>query len=171
MADGIEMKLTGIEGVQKALFSYSQQLGDRVTLASLSVGARFVQRTVKQTAPKRTGRLARAIVVKRSKINSPKRGSNKIGVFLAIRRGKGKKDPKDGFYGAWVERGYNVRGKSRGGAGGRGKGRKSLPGKRDIPGQFFMRNSFNRTKIAAVDLIVRAFIAGAEVVKRKVGLR
>jgi len=176
MADGVEIRITGLEEVRKALFSYSQQLGDRVVMAAVLAGAKFIQRAVKRAAPKKTGRLARSIFVKRSKINSTKRG-DKVGVFVAIRRGKGRADPRDGFYGQWVVRGYNVRGKSKGGGGvfgrsdGRKSGRKSLPGKSNVAGRPFITDTFNTVKASAVEVVVRSLITGANIVKQRLGLK
>lgn len=175
----IEVKISGIAEVQKSLYSYSQQLGDRVIIASLTQGARVMQRAAKRNAPQLTGRLKRGIVVNRSKIHSAKRGGNTLGVYLTLRKGKGRKDPKDAFYGRFVEDGYNVRGKKRGEGVGRSAitaifgsrtGRRSLPGKSDVPGKKYMQSAYQSTKEASVQVIINSFQRGAEIVKRKVGL-
>lgn len=180
MAD-FEIKVSGLKEFQKSLYSFSQQLGDKVVLDALRLGARAMQAKARAGAPRLTGRLRRGIVVKKSKINNGKRNET-LGVYLTLRTGKGRKDPKDAFYGRFIEDGWNSRGKSNGKTG-KGKrfeivsmfgsrtGRKSLPGKTNIPGIKFMQGAFNSTKNASVDLIVRAVEQGSEILKRKTGLK
>lgn len=153
MAEAFEIKVTGLKEVQKALYSYSQQLGDKVVIAALTQGARLVQRAAKGRAPVLTGRLKRGIVVKKSKINSARRGGNLIGVYLALRKGKGRKDPKDAFYGRFIEDGFTAR-----------------DGKK-ITGKQFITGALESTRESAVRLIVSSVERGAEIVKRKLGLR
>lgn len=152
MADAFEIKITGLKEVQKALYSYSQQLGDKVVIAALTQGARLVQRAAKTRAPVITGRLKRGIVVRKSKINNGRR-RELIGVYMTLRKGKGKKDPKDAFYGSFIEDGFTAR------------------GGRVISGKEFIKGAFRGTRDAAVRLIVQSAERGAEIVKRKVGLR
>lgn len=186
------IKVSGLPEINKALYSYSQQLGDKVALASLREGAKLVQREARQAAPRKTGRLARAIVIKRSRIHTAKRGGL-IGVYLTIRTGKGKGDPKDGFYGRWQEKGWNVRGQARNAGNTPGKwnrrgskfllskgairsagfrgGRTTLPGKLNVLGKFFVRDSFLRNRETAVRLIIAAASSGAELLAHKTGLK
>jgi HK97 gp10 family phage protein len=176
-----EITVSGLREVQKSLYSYSQQLGDKVVLDALRLGARAMQAKARAGAPKITGRLRRGIVVKKSKINNGKRKET-LGVYLTLRTGKGRKDPKDAFYGRFLEDGWNARGKSNG-AKGKGKrfeivsrfgkrtGRKTLPSARDIPGIKFMQGAFNSTKQQSANLIVQAVERGAEILKRKIGLK
>lgn len=153
MADGITIEIKGLRETQRALFAYSQQLGDRVVIAALTQGARLVQRAAKARAPVLTGRLKRGIVVRKSKIYSARRGGNTLGVYLSLRKGRGKKDPKDAFYGRFIEDGFTA------------KGGKKIPGKR------FIQSALASTQEAAVQLIVQSAERGAEIVKRKVGLK
>ena len=179
-SDEFSIEIKGLKEVNAALYAYSQQLGDRVVLASLMQGARVVQRAAKAAAPVRTGRLRRGIVVKKSKIHDGKRSDATIGVYLTLRKGKGKADPRDAFYGRWQELGWNVRGKRREGGTsrsaivnrfGRRSGRKTLPGKRDIPGKFFLNNAFAAQKANAVQMTIAAANAGAELLAKKVGFQ
>jgi HK97 gp10 family phage protein len=175
----LEIKVSGLREVQKSLYAYSQQLGDKVVLDALRLGARAMQAKAKANAPRLTGRLRRGIVVKKSKINNGKR-SETLGVYLTLRKGRGRADPKDAFYGRFLEDGYNVRGKSRTGKGQRKEivnrfgsrtGRKSLPGSRDIPGIKFIKNAFDSTKEQSARLIIAAVERGATLLKNKVGLK
>jgi HK97 gp10 family phage protein len=174
-----EINVSGLREVQKTLYQYSRQLGDRVVIQALLEGARYMQKTARSNAPRLTGRLRRGIVVRKSKINNGKR-RNTLGVYLTIRRGRGRADPKDAFYGRFLEDGYNVRGKNRTSKGQRKEivnrfgsrtGRKSLPGSRDIPGIKFMKKAFDSTKQASARLIVAAAERGATILKTKVGLK
>lgn len=174
-----EIKVSGLREVQKSLYAYSQQLGDKVVLDALRLGARAMQAKARAGAPKLTGRLRRGIVVKKSKIHNGKRNET-IGVYLTLQKGKGRKDPKDAFYGRFIEDGWNARGKSRTGKGqsfeivqrfGRRTGRKSLPSQTNVPGVKFMQGAFNSTKEASARLIVQAVERGAEILKRKTGLK
>lgn len=185
MNEAFSLTVSGLPEINKALYAYSQQLGDKVVLASLREGAKLVQRQARAAAPRKSGRLARAIVVKTSKLHSAKRGGM-LGVYLTIRTGKGKADPKDGFYGRWQEKGWNVRGKTRTAQNTPGRfnrrgifrlsraatgGRATLPGKLNVLGKFFVRDSFERNKVVAVQLIIAAASAGAELLARKTGLK
>lgn len=147
-----EIKVTGLKETQKALYAFSQQLGDRVVVKALTNGARLMQRQAKANAPVRTGNLRRGIVVKKSKIYNGKRTLNKLGVFLTLRKGK-KYGPRDAYYGVFQEGGWTDR------AGKKHAGRK------------FMESAFTTTKERAADLIVRSAKAGAEVVARRTGFK
>lgn len=177
MAD-FELKVTGLKEVNKSLYAFSQQLGDRVVKGALRQGALLMQKKARASAPKITGRLRAGIVVKNSRIHNGKRKET-IGVYLTLRKGKGKADPKDAFYGRFVEDGWNARGK-KAGAGGRsaitstfGKrtSRKTLPGKTNVPGVKFMASAFSSTKEQSAQLIIRAAEQGAEILKRETGLK
>lgn len=180
-----EVKVHGLKETQKALYSYSQQLGDKVVIDSLKQGARIVQRAAKAAAPVRTGRLKRAIVVKKSKIHNGKRRSDMIGVFLTILSGK-KYGKRDAFYGRFQEEGWEVRGASRttsntpyrrtrGGSirmsrsatGGRATMRSGI----EVPGKRFMAGAFLKNRVNAVRMIIAAANAGGEILARKTGLK
>lgn len=154
MANEFEIKVSGLQEVQRSLFQYSQQLGDKVVIAALTQGARVVQRAAKQRAPQLTGRLKRyGVVVRKSKINSARRSANTLGVYLTLRRGRGKSDPKDVFYGRFVEDGFTARG-----------GQK-------IPGQKFINTAFLSNRESAAKLIVRSVEVGSDLLKRKLGFK
>ncbi len=170
--------IKGIKEVEAALYSYSQQLGDRVVLRALRLGANFMKTAVSAVAPSKTGRLRRGFRVYRSKIHSGKTSTDAIGVYLTLKRGKDSP-----YYGQFQEHGWNVRGKSKAGSGrrefkqalvaaglNRRNGRSTLPGKRNIPGLFFIGNTFAAKQQQAENLIIAATEAGAEILSRKVGL-
>lgn len=146
-----EIKITGLKEVQRSLYAYSQQLGDRVVRNALREGAKVVQKQARANAPKRTGTLRRNIVIKNSRINNGKRNET-IGVYLTVNKSK-KGARNDAFYGRFVEDGYISRGGNR------------------IEGVRFMGRAFDSGKSSAVNQIIRAIEVGAEIVKRKTGLK
>jgi hypothetical protein len=142
------LTITGLKETQTALYSYSQQLGDRVIRAALRQGANYVLKGIKEGIPVKTGLLKRrGFRVANSRIHNGKDSSSMIGLYIGLRKGKG-----DPFYGRFQNDGYKV-------------------GKTNVPGKQFVQRGFESRKNAAVDLIVSSAEAGAEVVKRKVGLK
>ena len=151
--------ITGLKEVQKTLYGFSQQLGDRVVRGALKVGANYVLKGIKKLAPRGPDRIVdhvsikggalkrRGFKVANSKIHNGRFSTSMIGVWVGIKRGK-----NDPFYGRFQNDGWQA-------------------GKTKVPGKQFVQRGFESRKDAAVELIVRAAEAGAEVVKRKVGLR
>lgn len=154
MSDEFTLKITGLEEARRKLYAYSQQLGDRVVVDALKLGLRVIQREAKgrvRAQHYRTGRLYRGIVVKKSKIHNGKRAET-IGVYMTLRRGKGKKDPRDAFYGRFIEGGWTDR------AG------------RHHAGSRFIEGAFTTRRVEAVNLAVSAIERGADLLARKTGL-
>ena len=138
--------VTGLKDVQRKLYAYSQQLGDRVVLGALRQGANLVKRAAQSNAPIRTGKLKRGIRVSRSKIHRGRMSGDLIGVYLSLRKGK------DGpFYGRFQEDGWRA-------------------GKTLVPGKKFIDQAFIDKRAEALDLIVRTSTAGADLLARKLGL-
>jgi Bacteriophage HK97-gp10, putative tail-component len=181
MAETIE--ITGLNELQKKLYSYSQQLGDKVVEKSLRQGAGLVKaailKEIDATGLKvKTGRLRRGFTVKKSKIHST-RTDGIIGIFLSLK--KGKDAP---FYGRFLNDGWNTHGKlnaQRLQFGGHrnlvsytrraiGSSRTTAPGRTNVPGREFVPRGFEQSKNSALRLIVADAQAGAELLARKVGL-
>lgn len=140
--------VTGLRETQRALYSVSQQLGDKVVLGSLKLGANLVKRQAQINVPVRTGRLKRlGIRVGNSRFHRGKSSKDMIGVFLTISRRKRDRT----YYGWFQEQGYRA-------------GRTTVPGKR------FLDAAWLAKRTEAVELIRRSAIAGAEVLARKTGL-
>jgi len=180
MADEVSFTIKGVKDVQKALYSYSQQLGDRVIRGALREGAKVVQSAARSIAPSRTGNLRREIVIANSRINNGRR-SKLLGVYLRIRR-RSPQDKRNAYYGRFIHDGWNTHGprgaerrmaRRKSGMTTRvlGGNRKTLPGKTTVPGKPFMTDGLAKTRGKAVDQILRAVEAGAEILKRKVGLK
>ena len=138
--------ITGLRETQKALYAYSQQLGDRVVISSLRQGANLVKRAIERQVPVRTGKLKRGFKVAKSRIHSGKMSDSLIGVYLTLR--KGKTAP---FYGRFINDGWNA-------------------GKTKVPGLHFVQSAFQSNKQSAVNVIVASAEAGAAVLARKVNL-
>ncbi|SEN70810.1 phage protein, HK97 gp10 family [Nitrosospira multiformis] len=138
----------GLSEATKAIYAYSQQLGDRVVRGSLRVGANYIARIARASAPVKTSALKRrGIIVRNSKIHRGKSSKDMIGVYLTIARKK-KDDP---YYGKFQEAGWRA-------------------GKRVMPGKLFIDKAFEQNKEKAAEAIQQSAIAASEVLKRKVGL-
>lgn len=138
--------IIGLKEVQKSLYAYSQQLGDRVVLGALRQGANLIRKAVQKEVPVKTGLLKKGFVIKRSKIHRGRLSTDMIGIYLALK--KGKTAP---FYGRFQNDGYRA-------------------GKTKVPGKHFVQKAFEANKENAVRLIVTDAEAGAAVLARKVGL-
>lgn len=159
MADEV-IKVSGLKEVQKQLYSYSQQLGDKVALAALRNGANLVKKAVQAAAPVykgkpradvKSGTLKKGFRVSRSKIHNGKTSDGLIGVFLTLKKGTSRKDVNDPFYGRWQNAGWQA-------------------GKTKVEGSHFFDKAYDAKKDAAADLIVKSAAAGADVLAKKVGL-
>lgn len=171
------IKITGLNEVQKSLYSYSQQLGDRVVIGSLRQGANLVKKAAQGKAPYKSGLLKRrGIVVRKSKIHRGKSSKDMIGVYLTI-ASKKKGDP---YYGKFQEAGWNTRGKLNAERYSKyirnftrrsiGSSRVTQPGKTDVPGKHFIDRAFMEKREQAAELIRQSAIAASEILARKVGL-
>jgi HK97 gp10 family phage protein len=173
MAD-TTIRVTGLKEAQKALYSYSQQLGDFVVYKALRAGATIVLREARAKAPEgKTGKLKKGIVIMKSRINNGKR-SPLLGMTITIRKRKG-----DPFYGRFQEDGWNTHGARAGRYLGRAairivfgsrSGRKTLLGKTDVPGKKFIENAFISKQNEAVNMIVTTATAAADILARREGL-
>jgi hypothetical protein len=140
--------VSGLREVQKSLYAYSQQLGDRVVRGALRQGANYVLRGIREMVPVKTGLLKRrGFRVANSRIHNGRLSSSLIGIYIGLR--KGKSDP---FYGRFQNDGFRA-------------------GSTKVPGKGFVERAFNERKQAAVQLIVQSAEAGADVVKRKLGMK
>jgi HK97 gp10 family phage protein len=164
--------VTGLREVQRSLYSYSQQLGDRVVRGSLRLGAKVIQKAAQQKAPFKTGKLRRGIVVRSSKFHRGRSSKDMIGLYIGV---------YIPFYGRFQEDGWNTKGKRNElRANFRFKGRMTRrsitssrvtqPGKTDVLGSRFFYRAFNEKREEAVDVVVRAATAASDVLARNVGL-
>lgn len=186
--------VTGLQEVNRALYSYSQQLGDRVVIAALTQGANLVKRSISGLAPVKTGKLRRGFRVVKSRIHAGKTSTDMIGVYIRLagaKKATKKKEADAGvFYGRFQNDGWNTHGAkrtvmnttsrvnrhgtlkfSRGVSKAvLGRGRATLPGKTNVPGKQFFQKGFAASRENAVRLIVQSTEAGADIVARRIGL-
>ena len=177
--------VSGLQEVQKSLYAYSQQMGDRVVRGALRQGANHVLRGIRDLAPVKTGLLKRrGFRVANSRIHNGRMSSSLIGVYISLRKKKG-----DPFYGRFQNDGWNPAGRRAEsgdrpglamvfGAGSRMSKRVSVPAPgrggalfSKVPGKGFVQRAFAERREAAVQLIIQSAEAGAEIVNRKVGLK
>ena len=143
MSDEIAIEIRGIAETQQRINEFSEKLGDRVALLALRAGANFMLKKVREAEPKKTGRLRRATVVQTSRLNR-RRVNGKVGVYLVVKPGKKKDDPRGAYYGQFLERGY----KRKSGA--------------VIPGKKFVSATFDLHKQEALDTVLAAIERGGE---------
>lgn len=167
--------LRGLPEVQKALYSYSQQLGDKVVLAALRQGANLVKKNIQSQAPVKSGKLKiKGFKVSLSKIYSKRKSSNKLGIFLTL-NAKKKDDP---YYGRFQNDGWTTKGKSANKSQrgqitqefGKRTGRKTLSGKTKVAGKHFIQQGFAQSKTQATELIIATAQAGADVIAKRLGI-
>lgn len=124
-ADGITVKIEGLQDVRQALMSIVPKLRKKAIREALTAGARLVQREARRLAPilklttyggasahrrgvRSVGTVRKAISVRTSKL-STRRGD--VGVFVNVRPVKsgarGAKNPKDPYYWRWINFGWN----------------------------------------------------------------
>lgn len=145
--DTISISFTGLRETEKAIYSFGQQIGDRVVRGALRQGANYVLKGIREAVPVKTGLLRRrGFRVSNSRIHNGRAGSALMGVYITLRKGKG-----DPFYGRFQNDGFTA-------------------GRTKVPGKGFVQRSFAARRSAAVDLIVRSAEAGADAIKRNLGL-
>ena len=147
MTESISIK--GLAETQRAIYKYSETLGDKVMLLALRAGANAMLRQIRASAPVKTGRLKKAIVVKTSRINRRRR-NGKVGVYIVAMEGS-RTNKKTALYARWVEKGYKR-------------------GKTEVRGKHFIDGTFERHKEQARDLIINAIEIGGEKLARQIGL-
>jgi len=180
MSDDV-ITVSGLQETQKALYAYSQQMGDRVVRMALRQGANHVLKGIRDRVPVKTGLLKRrGFRVANSRVHNGRRAGALLGIYISLRKGKG-----DPFYGrfqndGWVPRGFKSNGVDvfRESALKGGNSRKALQrdadvanGKKRVPGKGFVQRAFEDRKEAAVQMIIQSAEAGAESVKRRLELK
>jgi hypothetical protein len=171
MAEYSQYRISGLREIQDKLRQLPGQIGRRVVYAALRKGATVVSKVVRQNAPIRSGTLRKGFKISRSRIH---RGPEKYGVYLTLKKGKGRNDPRDPFYGRWVESGYRVGKKTVKVKVARsdrpGRERTVRRGEREIPGQFFVRRALESQSRAAIDAIVAEADSKTQQLIRETGL-
>lgn len=163
--------ISGLQDTQKTLYSYSQQMGDRVVRMALRQGANHILRGIRELVPVRTGLLRRrGFRVANSRIHNGRRASELIGIYISLRKGQG-----DPFYGRFQNDGWVPQraGQAlKGGNARRDAQRESqlAGGKRRVSGKGFVQRAFAERREDAVQIAVQSAEAGAEAIKRRLGM-
>lgn len=166
-----QITVSGLQDVQKTLYSYSQQMGDRVVRMALRQGANHILRGIRELVPVRTGLLRRrGFRVANSRIHNGRRASELIGIYISLRKGQG-----DPFYGRFQNDGWVPQraGQAlKGGNARRDAQRESqlAGGKRRVSGKGFVQRAFAERREDAVQIAVQSAEAGAEAIKRRLGM-
>ena len=179
-----DITITGTADVIRRLNRYSLQLGDLVVKNALSKGAQLLRTKLKQAAPVSSnpsaqfpaGRLKGSLFFKVSKIHR-RNIDGSIGYYIRPRSksGAGKRygNQKNAYYAAFVENGYEVKGKGaigrrRIGATGLRSGRKTQASGKHVPGTHFIRNTFEENKADVLRTITQYIdVAGGELARRE----
>jgi HK97 gp10 family phage protein len=155
MADPVTIEIHGLREIQAKLQQLPGQVARRVVYGALRKGAAVIRKAAAQNAPVRSGTLRKGFKISRSRIH---RGPEKFGVCLTLKKGKGRSDKADPFYGRWVESGYRVGKKTVKVKVARsdrpGRTRTVRRGEHEIPGQYFVRRALQSQSQAAIDAIV-----------------
>jgi Bacteriophage HK97-gp10, putative tail-component len=180
VADGIEINITGISDAVRSLSDYSHQMADVVAVRAVKLGADVMRKAAKNQAPvsrtgKFPGRLKRSIIARKSKIHSRQR-DGLVGYYVVAKK-KGKTDnPNNGYYAPWIQKGWEVRGRSlnrgsrRIGSGGLRSGRKTAPSGRFVAPNAFMDRAFLANRAATEQLINTAIERGSSEMVSRLGL-
>lgn len=175
MSDAIDIKVHGVEEFDKALRDFDKRIARRIVWDSLKQGVLIVRDEMKKLAPRDTGRLRRAIKFRRSKINT-KKGLGQYSYYLKIFPGKKRNDRRGAYYGHIVDGGYNTKGTgkidkvTKADQFGRRSGRKTNPGKTNVPGVRFTSRGYRRKRVLAVKAISKSFELGIEITKKATDL-
>jgi|GEM_PF-2259192 len=186
MTEEIGIHLRGVAELNRALAELNRNLPERVTKMALRQGANSMLKNIRGAAPKKTGRLRRAIKVKNSKINRA-RNNGKVGVFISIAPGKSRNDPKGAYYGPFQEYGYTATGRTKGTevttnrttraerqayrqrTGKRLRVYAHRPEARQMPGRHFVANTFAATKEQTAQTIASALEIAARQLAQQIG--
>lgn len=132
MSDIVNVEVRGLQELQAKIARLPAAVARKAVYASLRKGAAIVRKQAQQYVPIRTGTLKKGFKVARSRIH---RGPQQFGIYLALKSGRGRRDPGDPFYGVFVERGYRR-------------------GNTTVPGVFFLKRALTENYQASVDAIV-----------------
>lgn len=174
MAEYVAIEVKGLREVKAALLRYPPKLARKFVMTGIREALKIIQKDARRLAPRETGDLRRAIKIKRSKINTkPKRG--RYGMYLHINK-------KNAYYGRFQHDGWNTHGQKTGGflrdpsqrraitnVFGTRTGRRTLPGRTNVPGKKFMLRAFRRKKKKSVRFFGRAMNKGVGVVNKQLG--
>ena len=187
MADGIAVKLEGVDALNKVLAEATKQIRTKAVRSALRKAGQVISKEAKQAAPvlsaptkiRNPGTVKRAIAVRGSKFA---RQAGNEGVFINVRplRGSrqkalgkaGAKNPNDPFYWRFIEFGFTATGprKIKGGKLLRERNRKALidSGRaRWIPGKQFMTKAADNKGNEAIKTFMDSVVPQIEKLNAK----
>lgn len=132
MSDIVNIQVHGLQELQAKIARLPKAVARKVVYSSLRKGAAIVRKKAQQYVPVRTGTLKKGFKVSRSRIH---RGPQEFGIYLTLKSGRGRSDPRDPYYGVFVERGYRR-------------------GNRAVPGVYYLKRALAENYQATVDAIV-----------------
>lgn len=148
-----EINISGIAETTRALYQFNERLGDKVTLLALRLGGNFMLKNIRNATPVgKTGRLKRATVLSKSKLNIRRR-NGKVGLYIVIKRGKKRNDPKGAYYRHMVLGGHKTRSGT------------------DVPAQNYVKRTFDQYKDQSRSIILQAIDDGGRQIVRAINGR
>ena len=156
MAGDIEIKITGMDEVRKALKNIPPKLAKRITQLALKSAANFMLKNIKAKVPVKSGNLRKSTKVRNSKIHTLKKDGT-IGVFIGFNASKGRKKiakekNRAGIYGKCQENGWNATGPISRSI----RKQKGLPTGKPVPGKHFMLGAYNASKVQTGQILAKA---------------
>lgn len=164
-ADGITLKLEGVDELKRALAGAAKQIRTKAVRAALRDAGRVIQKAARMNAPvlktptkhRKPGTVKQAISVRASKFD---RRAGNDGVFISVRplRGSRQKklgkagatNPNDPYFWWWQELGWVPRGPKK-----KKSGRHTNP---RVPGKKFMTNAAREKGQEAVKIFMSRVI-------------
>jgi HK97 gp10 family phage protein len=148
MTDPVTIEIHGLREIQEKIKRLPAAVGRRVVYAALRKGAAVVRKEAQKNVPVKTGALRKGFKVSRSKIH---KSATEYGVYLTLKKGRGRHDPADPFYGRFIEGGFKR-------------------GNHQIPGVYFMRRALEAKAAEAVAAIAAEADAKTQKLIQEMGL-
>jgi HK97 gp10 family phage protein len=154
LPDVINIKVEGLKELERKLLSLGPKVGREALRSALGGGAQVIKSGARVLAPAKTGRLQRALYVKRMPKNNPFVEK----MIVGVRHGKKmQKAGLDAFYWTFLEFGHLVRPKGHAGKNGKTIFSRTptqrAQGGKVVAARPFLRPAFEIRKMAAMDRI------------------
>jgi hypothetical protein len=168
MSNSISFEISGLREVQEKIKSLPDQLGKKVIYQALRKGGAVLRKEAQANLAGhvKTGTLRKGFKIARSRIHE---SATEFGVYLTLKKGGGRSDSKDPFYGRWVEHGHYAGKKTgeverRARQSGRQRGQAYRVNRRAhfVPGIKFMGRAFEAKASEAAQTAAAAADEGAQ---------
>lgn len=97
MADGISISVDGVEEIRKSYERLSKKVRGPIVKRALTQGTQVIAAQAKRNAPRKTGRLRKAIRHRQSHINTQAKKSL-FGRYVTVHAGKNRDDTRGAYY-------------------------------------------------------------------------